>query len=187
MKQIKKFFSQIRDYFVNLPFKTYVTLLLEGMGLFANLIAIASFFGAVNTPKESSNFYINNQEFLVWSLIALFYTLGLLSARFKRRWRRKIEGAGIEDTPFDSSDFGYPFIRSALHWEILVRDFCFTLASTFPLIYLYIKALDAAYTKGTASPWVSLGETASFCIPITFGIMIASSIFDKALSLYAGD
>lgn len=25
------------------------------------------------------------------------------------------------------------------------------------------------------------------CIPLTFGIMLSSSIFDKALSLYAGD
>jgi hypothetical protein len=55
------------------------------------------------------------------------------------------------------------------------------------LAYLYIRALDAVYTKGTASPWVTLGETASWLIPITLGIIISSSIFDNAMSLYAGD
>jgi hypothetical protein len=189
LKRIRVFFSQIGEYISNLPFKTYVTVLLEGIGLFANLIAIASFFGARNTPEESPNFYINNQEFLVWSLVAGIYTLGLLSARFKRRWRYKLAEAGIEEEywnhPGDS--FRSTFFRSELHYYMFVRDFSFTLAITFPLTYLYIRALDAAYTEGMASPWVSLGETFLASIPVTFFLMIASSIFDKALSLYAGD
>ena len=164
MQQTGSFLDRVKGYFVKLPFKTYVTILLEGIGLFANLIAIFSFFGAINTPKESPNFYINNQEFLAWSLVAAVYTLGLLSARFKRRWRRKIEEAGIEEEPFPSGivdvDFRSLFFRGYLHWYMFVRDFCFTLAVIFPLTFLYIRALDAAYTKGTASPWTSLGETA---------------------------
>ena len=95
MVSVRVFFVRIRESIRNTPFKTYVTVLLEGIGLFANLIAIVTFFGAVNTPKESSNFYINSQEFLVWSLIAAVYTLGLLSARFKRRWRRRVYEAGV--------------------------------------------------------------------------------------------
>ena len=195
MKRIGSFFNRIKYYFENLPFKTYVTIMLEGIGLFANLIAIVSFFGAVNTPKESPNFYINNQEFLVWSLVAGIYTLGLLAARFKRRWRRRIYGAGIEEDYFDVSfaeallrlSFKKMFFRGELHYAMFKRDFSFTLAITFPLTYLYIRALDAAYTKGLASPWVSLSETAGMCLPVTLGIMLASSVFDKALSLYAGD
>jgi len=195
MKRLGKFLNRIVEYFLNLPFKTYVTILLEGIGLFANLIAITSFFGAVNTPKESPNFYINNQEFLVWSLIAGTYTLGLLGARFKRRWRSKIHRAGIEEEYYNNLRVGAfltgywkeTFFRSELHYQMFVRDFCLTLAATFPLSFLYIRALDAAYTKGMASPWVSVGETFWACVPITFGIMLSSSIFDKALALFAGD
>lgn len=182
--KIRTIYDNIQNYFYNLPFKTYVTVLLEGIGLFANLIAITAFFGANNTPKESENFYVNNQEFLVWSLIAGIYTLGLLSARFKRRWRSKIVR---DEESFDSSDLRYLFFRGYIHWYMFVRDFCFTLVTIFPLALLYIRALDAAYTEGVASPWVSLGETAAASVPITFGIMISSSIFDKALSLYSGD
>ena len=87
MLRVRVFFVQVRERIQDIAFKTYVTVLLEGMGLFANLIAITTFFGAVNTPRDSPNFYINSQEFLVWSLIAAIYMLGLLSARFKRRWR----------------------------------------------------------------------------------------------------
>ena len=96
MLRVRVITVRVRDYFLNISFKTYVTVMLELIGLFANLIAIATFFGAINTPKESPNFYINNQEFLVWSLIAGVYTLGLLSTRFKRRWRRRVAESGIE-------------------------------------------------------------------------------------------
>jgi hypothetical protein len=185
MAKISTTYEDFKKWVANIPFKTYVTVLLEGVGLFANLIAIAAFFGANNTPKESSNFYINNQEFLVWSLIAGVYTLGLLSARFKRRWRGMLAKEGYEEDDSDYTAY-FPF-RSAYHRAMFRREFSFTIATTFPLIYLYIRALDVAYTEGLASPWITLGETALACIPVTFGIMISSAIFDKALSLYSGD
>jgi hypothetical protein len=188
---MKRFFQRIGEFFTNIPFKTYVTILLEGIGLFANIIAIVTFFGAQNTPQESPNFYINNQEFFVWSLIAVIYTLGLISARFKRRWRRKLTEAGYVEEYYDSNrynaSFKETFFRSALHYHMYVRDFSFTLATIFPLTLLYVRAMQAAATKGTASPWASLGITVLVCLPVTFGVMISSSIFDKALSLYAGD
>ncbi len=188
---MKRFFQRIGESFSNIPFKTYVTILLEGIGLFANIIAIVTFFGAQNTPQESPNFYINNQEFFVWSLIAVIYTLGLISARFKRRWRRKLAEAGYQEEyykpdPYDHS-FRKAFFRSELHYQMYVRDFSFTLATIFPLTLLYVRAMQAAATEGTASPWISLGITVFTCVPATFCIMISSSIFDKALSLYAGD
>ena len=189
---MKRLFQRIREFFENNPFKTYVTIFLEGIGLFANIIAIVTFFGAQNTPRESPNFYINNQEFFVWSLIAVVYTLGLISARFKRRWRRKLAEGGYEEEYYDKSNpynmtFKKTFFRSPLHYHMFVRDFSFTLATTFPLSLLYVRAMQAAVTEGTASPWTSLGITVLTCLPVTFCIMISSSIFDKALSLYAGD
>ena len=184
---MKRFFQRIGEFFSNIPFKTYVTILLEGIGLFANIIAIVTFFGAQNTPQESPNFYINNQEFFVWSLVAAIYTFGLLSARFKRRWRGKLDSAGVKEKSFSSDDVRSILFRGHVHYFMFIRDFCFTLVITFPLTLIYMRAIDAAYTAGKASPWVSLGETLIACIPVTFGIMIASSIFDKALSLYAGD
>jgi hypothetical protein len=187
MLSVRTLTVRVRDYFSNLPFRTYDTILLEGIGLFANLIAILTFFGAVNTPEESPNFYINNQEFLVWSLVALIYTAGLLRARFKRRWRKRVYDAGIDEDSFAESDPRWLFFRGKVHFAMFKRDFAFTLATTFPITFLYIRALDAAYTEGSASPWLSLSETATWCVPVTLGIMLSSSIFDKALSLYAGD
>jgi hypothetical protein len=178
MKKIQGFFKKIKEGIKNLPFKTYVTIFLEGMGLIANTIAIITFFGANNTPKDSPNFYINNQEFFVWSLIAAVYTLGLISARFKRRWRRLMEEQGIEED-YKSN---WLLFRGYRHWNMFVREFCFTLAVTFPLTLLYVRAIDAAYTAGLSSPWKSLGETVLASIPVTFGIMLSSSVFDKALS-----
>jgi hypothetical protein len=180
--------TKVRDYFLNILFKSYITFALEAIGLFANLIAIATFFGAVNTPKESPNFYINNQEFLVWSLIALIYTTGLINARFKRRWRTRMLASGYEDEEFNWYDHPQRLLfKSRLRQEMFQRDFAFTLVIAFPLTYLYIRALDSAYTKGASSPWTTLSETATWLIPITFGIIIASSIFDNAMSLFAGD
>ena len=190
MARVRVITIQIRDYFLNIPFKTYVMVMLELIGLFANTIAILTFFGAINTPKESPNFYINNQEFLVWSLVAGVYTLGLLSARFKRRWRRRIAEAGIEEEYYTNPGSGIikTFFRGELHWEMFKRDFAFTLAVTFPLTLLYMRAWQSAQDFNLfASPWYSLSCSAFVCIPVTLTVMLASSIFDKALSLFAGD
>lgn len=192
MLRVRVITVRVRDYFSNIPFRTYVTVLLEGIGLLANTIAILTFFGAINTPKESPNFYVNNQEFLVWSLVAGVYTLGLLSARFKRRWRRRMAESGFNEKSYDSgieySALIYQFFRSDLHLEMFKRDFAFTLAVTFPLTLLYMRAWQSAQDFNVfASPWYSLSCSAFVCIPVALTVMFASSIFDKALSLYIGD
>src|SRR5688500_1412725 len=144
MMRVRVFIVSVRQRISDIPFKTYVTVLLEGIGLLANTIAIATWIGAVNTPPESPNFYINNQEFLAWSLVAGVYTLGLLSVRFKRRWRRRLIEYGIEEEYYDNSGYEKIFreppmkrqlFRSELHWDMFVRDFAFTLAITFPLTF----------------------------------------------------
>jgi hypothetical protein len=90
---------------------------------------------------------------------------------------------GDYDDVIDSWDF----FRGLFHWEMFVREFSFTIASTFILTFLYVRAMQAAVTLGTASPWLSFGTTILVWIPVTFGVMIMSSILDKALSLYEGD
>ena len=186
MNRVRRFFHRIGDYFTSIPLKSYVTFILESLGLMANLIAIATFLGAINTPKESSNFYINSQEFFVWSLIASIYVFGLISARIKRRWRRKMLQSGYEVEEYEVMHDTI-FARSNLHWEMFVRDFSFTLAASFILTFLYVRAMQAALTEGIASPWSAFGTTLLVWIPVTFGVMIMSSILDKALSLYEGD
>jgi hypothetical protein len=180
----------VRDYFLNIPFRTYVMVMLELIGLFANTIAILTFFGAINTPRDSPNFYNNNQEFLVWSLVAGVYTLGLISARFKRRWRQRIAEAGIEEEYYPNPGSGIleTLFRGELHWEMFKRDFAFTLAVTFPLTLLYMRAWQSAQDFNVlASAWYSLSCSVTVCIPVTLTVMLASSIFDKALALFAGN
>ena len=186
MNRIRLFFSSIGDFFSRIPLKSYVTFILEALGLVANLIAVGTFLGAINTPKESPNFYINSQEFFVWSLIAMIYVFGLTSARIKRRWRAKMLRRGYEVVEYD---WGRDTLiaRSNLHWDMFQRDFSFTLAASFVLTFLYVRAMQAALTQGTASPWSAFGTTLLVWIPVTFGVMIMSSILDKALSLYEGD
>jgi hypothetical protein len=159
---------------------------LEGIGLVANLIAIISYFGASNTPETSPNFYINNQEFFAWSTVAVVYTLGIILARMKRRWRR-IYG----HTEDNGSIFYQLFIGGGDvdhdDWLMYKRNFSFTLVIGFPITFLYVRAIQTSFTSGTASPWSSLFATALICVPITLAAKIVSSIFDNALSLYEGD
>jgi len=185
MKKIRVFFEKIRESIRKIPLKTYVTILLEGIGLLANLIAIVTYFGATNTPETSPNFYINNQEFFAWSTVAVIYTLGLIFARMKRRWRNKYgydnEGGGLFFKTFISNNVNLD------DWIMFKRNFSFTLVVSFPIIFLYVRAIQTASTAGTASPWSSLLTTVLICVPITFASMNISSIFDNALSLYEGD
>jgi hypothetical protein len=186
MNRIRLFFNNIGDYFKRIPLKSYVSFILETLGLFANLIAVGTFLGAINTPKDSPNFYINSQEFFVWSLIAMIYVFGLISARIKRRWRQKMleKGYVVKEYHWGTETL---IARSNLHWDMLQRDFSFTLAASFVLTFLYVRAMQAAVTEGAASPWSAFGTTLLVWLPVTFGIMVMSSIIDKALSLYEGD
>ena len=183
MKVIKNLFHRVKAFFSTIPLKTYITVILEGIGLLANIIAILSYFGAKNTPETSPNFYINNQEFFVWSLIAVVYTLGIILARMKRRWRRLYNQTTGRERDFLSM----LFMHDDDNWEMFKRDFSFTLAISFPIIFLYVRAIQASATSGTASPWNSLSTTSLICIPISLMAMVVSTIFDNALALYAGD
>ncbi len=185
MKKIKEFFEKIREAISKIPLKSYVTFLLEGIGLLANIIALISYFGANNTPETSPNFYINNQEFFAWSTVAVIYTLGIILARMKRRWRR------IYGHTNDNGNLVYQFfVRNHVEhadWLMYKRNFSFTLIIGFPIIFLYVRAIQTSLSSGTSSPWSSLSTAILVCTPITWAGMIVSSIFDSALSLYEGD
>ena len=183
MMRVRVLFVRVRNRISEIPLKTIVTVILEGLGFLANIIAVGTFLGAINTPVESPNFYINSQEFFVWSLIAMTYIFGLISARIKRRWRRIRFAMGDEDDVVE----GWDFFRGWFHWEMFKREFSFTIASTFILTFLYVRAMQAAVSEGKASPWLAFGTTILVWIPATFGVMLMSSILDKALSLYEGD
>ena len=185
MEKIREFFSRIRATLRKVPLKSYVTFLLEGIGLLANLIAIISYFGATNTPETSPNFYANNQEFFTWSTIAVVYTLGLIFARMKRRWRKKYNMNNVAGTNVlvllmfarqDDED-----------WLLFKRNLSFTLVISFPIIFLYVRAIQASLGGAAISPWSSLFTTVLVCLPVSLAGMIVSAIFDNALSLYEGD
>lgn len=183
MRNIKKLFERVITFFSKIPLKTYVTIILEAIGLFANLIALTSFFNAKNTPETSPNFYINNQEFLAWSSIAVVYTLGIIIARMKRHWR-KTYNKKIDNR---TDTFSRVFFRDGDSFEIFKRDFSFTLVISFPITFLYVRAIQASATEGTASPWISLVVTTVICLPISLLGIVISTIFENALALYSGD
>jgi hypothetical protein len=56
--------------------------------LIVNVITLLSYIGLANTPKNSPLFYINSQEFLVWSLLAIIYALGYFNAKVADKWSR---------------------------------------------------------------------------------------------------
>ncbi|MBI5954444.1 MAG: hypothetical protein HY865_22535 [Chloroflexi bacterium] len=184
MNRTENIFKRIADYFSNLSFKTYVTIFLEGLGLVANIIAIVTFFGANNTPRESPNFSINSQEFFLWSFIAVIYTLGMISAKVKRRWKRLLFERGYVENYYDS---GASIFRSPLHRAMFNREFSFTIVIVFPLTILYVRAMIVAANNVAVSPWASLNITLFVCVPVTFCVMLASSFLDRAISLYDGD
>lgn len=185
MQIVRGFLRRIRDGIGSIPLKSYVIFLLEGIGIIANLIAIVSYFGASNTSDTSPNFYINNQEFFAWSTVAVIYTLGLILARMKRRWRR-LYGHRNENGNIVYQFFTRARVENA-DWLMYKRNFSFTLLIGFPLVFLYVRAIQTSINAGNVSPWNSLLITVLICVPVTLGGMVIASIFDNALSLYEGD
>lgn len=80
--------SRLVSYPRSLTLQQYINGLLSIIGLAANLIALFSFFGAIQTSPTGSNFYVNSREYLAWFLVAFLYTFGMINAWIRRRWRR---------------------------------------------------------------------------------------------------
>jgi hypothetical protein len=154
------------------------------IGLIVDVIALLSFIGLVNTPKDSPLFYINSQEFLVWSLIALMYALGFFNAKVADRWAemsKEIEN--IELMPRLQVLLSNAYERKQnLQLKLFGRRYALALLTSFPFDYLYIRAATAALSDGKALPWIAFLVTIPLSFIITFVIMFIGSLFYFAMS-----
>lgn len=154
------------------------------IGLIVDAIALLSFIGLVNTPKDSPLFYINSQEFLVWSLIALMYALGFFNAKVADRWAemsKEIEN--IELTPRLQVLLSNAYERKQnLQLKLFGRRYALALLTSFPFDYLYIRAATAALSDGNALPWIAFLVTIPLSFIIAFVIMFVGSLFYFAMS-----
>ena len=59
----------------------------------------------------------------------------------------------------------------------------------FPITFLYARAINATAnaTNVTPSPWGDVLQAVFIAIPATVGMMIITSMFDFALSMFSGD
>ena len=150
------------------------------VGLFVDVITLISFFGVVHTPPTSSNYYANNQEYLVWSLIALIYSIGFIHALILRRWRKLYREHSINY---------HQSFKSISHYqeEISMRELAALLIISFPFTYLYIRAAMAAASPDSSSPWAALLLTSIACWIVGLGLFFVGRGFDKAFSLFSGE
>lgn len=172
--------SNLIERIKRISFSRQIEIIAMLIGLTVDVITLLSYIGAINTPPDSPNFYVNSQDFLVWSLIAVIYGLGFINAKIMRRWRRLYKQRRQENTKrfFLSYTFG---------GEMWNRHFALSVITSFPLTFLYIRAAMAAGTNGTASPWTALLLTAFVGLPAALGMLVVAYGFDKALSLYSGE
>ena len=174
----------------------YINAIIVSVGLLADLISLGLFFGAIHTPETGSNFYVNSREYLAWVLLALVYSFGLANAFIRRRWRR-LYGEKIADHSvlnflyiFAQSDgLGRVDEASVTKARNFKRDFSLVYIITLPVTFLYTRAINATVnaTNVTPSPWGDVLQAIFIAIPSTIGMMIITSMFDFALSMFSGD
>ena len=192
-------FNRIIAFFKDKPLQTYVNGLLVSIGLLADIISLFLFFSAINTPVEGSNFYINSNEYLSWILVALVYSIGLLNAYWRRRWR-KLYGDSKADHSIIrnlSAFFDLEVIlggkeddeKQKIRKQNFKRDFSLLYAVMFPITFLFNRAITASEnaTGITESPWGDLLYTAFISVFVAIGMMMVTSIFDYTMSMFIGD
>lgn len=150
------------------------------IGLIVDVITLLSFIRVISIPPDSANFYINSQEFLVWSLIAAVYGLGFVNAKIIRRWRKLYKERKQSNT-------GRFFTRFDLDAQMFNRHLALSIITTFPLTFLFIHAAMVAGTNGAASPWAALFLAAFLEFFVALGMLVVAYGFDMALSLYSGE
>jgi hypothetical protein len=177
------------------PPQKYVNVIIVGIGLTADLISLGLFFGAINTPVTGSNFYVNSREFLAWVLFAIIYSVGLLNAYLRRRWRKLYGDIRADHSIFnlfakiDTTTYGPDKEQAHIKFRNFQRDFSSLYVVMFPVTFLYSRAITATQhaTGVTSSPWGDISLSAFFAFPITVTMMVISSMFDFALSIFVGD
>jgi hypothetical protein len=163
------------------------------IGLTADLIALGTYFGAIHTSPTGSNFYVNGREFLAWVLVAILYSIGLINAYVRRRWRRKY-GDRIGDHSVLNLVYLFtvePFRdkESIIRSRNFKRDFSFIYVVMFPITFLFSRAISATNnaTGLTSSPWGDVGLSAIINVFVALVMMIITSMFDFSMSMFLGD
>ena len=185
-------FAKIRNSLANTPVQTYVNVILVSIGLTADIISLAAFFGAINTPTTGSNFYVNSREFLAWVLLALVYSFGMINAYIRRRWRKKYSDRFGNHSVLNFFNMFGILDDPSKHlpgWRNFQRDFSFTYLIAFPVTFLYMRAVNASEnaTGVTPSPWGDVSSAFFVAIFVSIGLMILTSMFDFAFSMFKGD
>ena len=128
-------FGQLKTELRELSRVGRFSLFATAIGLFVDLIALASYVSFVATKAESVDLGLENHDFLVWMLLAILYSLGLLNSYIYMRWSEYSEQMGRS-----ASDY-FPYPRLAL-----------ALITSFPFTYAYMRVLDAVWPFTSDAP-----------------------------------
>jgi len=191
---VRQRINRFAGYLKTLPTQRIVDITIVTIGLAADLIALGTFLGAIHTSPTGSNFYVNSREFLAWALIAIVYSIGFLNAIVRRRWRRLYGDERGDHSVFNVFAKTFIFLgdketKLEIKCRNFQRDFSFLYIVMFIVTFLFTRAVTATETSTgiTSSPWTDLLTTALITIPFTFGMMVITSMFDFAMSMFAGD
>jgi hypothetical protein len=184
MSQQTGVMERIKARFRTVSVKRWIELAAWLIGLIVDVITLFSFIGLVNTPKESPLFYINSQEFLVWSLIAVTYALGYFNAKVADRWAgmtREIERIDLMPNLQVLLSNAYER-KENLQLKLFGRRYALALLTSFPFDYLYIRAAIASFSGGKGSPWIAFVIAVPLSFIITFIVMFIGWLFYSAMS-----
>lgn len=179
------FKERIKALFSKTTVKQWVDFIAMFLGLLVDVIALLSYIGFVNTPSDSPLFYINNQEFLVWSLIAVMYGLGFFNAKISERWKEIDTELDVITEAIETDIFSPLKLQDKKYFlsqKLFSRRYALALITSFPLTYLYIRAVSASLSKGTASPWIAFSLTMVLSGLVALFVLFLGYLFREALS-----
>ena len=187
---VKIFFQRIVAFFRGIPTQKYINTVIVVIGLAADVISLALFFGAINSPPNGSNFYINSREYLAWVLVASVYSIGLINAWIRRRWRIKFGndyGHSISNIVFFLGLSSDP--KDSMKLQNFKRDYSVLFVLLFPFVFLFSRAITATEnnTGITGSPWGDLAATVLTTSIVTPVMMLVTSMFDFTMSMFVGE
>ncbi|WP_420641404.1 hypothetical protein [Candidatus Leptofilum sp.] len=192
MSILKRFIAYLKSIHI----QKYINAIIIFIGLAADIISLALFFGAIQSPPTQSNFYVNNREFLAWVLVAIIYSLGLINAWVRRRWKEKFGNEKGDNSIFNffailelSNSHSSNYEKHKIKWKNFQRDFSFLFIILFPIVFLFSRALTATETTTsiTGSPWGDLQIALFHTTWVSILMMVVTSMFDFAMSMFVGD
>lgn len=129
-------------------------------------------------------------------MIAWVYSFGLFNAYIRRRWQRLFGNPKGDHSILNAlwwlETVGYNKEKQAINLtkqRNFQRDFSFVYVVMFIFTHLFSRAVSATNNAAgvTPSPWVDLVRAAFITLPVTFGMMVITSMFDFAMSVFVGD